>query len=385
MSSKHTTAGQEFPAWLTEPLSHDVATSLRRLSEADDVQRIAVMPDVHLAGDVCVGLVLATSRLLYPAAVGSDIGCGMAAIGFDADADVFGNETAAATLLADLYRYVPANRHHRKTMPESLPDDLLARPLSCPRLEAEKQRDARVQFGSLGRGNHFLELQSDQSGRLWLMVHSGSRGIGQLVSSLHLNKCETQSNGLAFFDANSQAGADYINDMEWASRYAELNRLVMLKAASDILYNRFCVEADPQTLIQSNHNHVRREQHGGQQYLVHRKGAQSAHDGESGIVPGSMGTASFHVTGRGNAESLHSCSHGAGRRLSRTDAKKTVTARSLHQQMRSVWFDHNIASGLRDEAPSAYRDIHAVMRAQADLTRIERELRPILSYKGARR
>lgn len=385
MSSKHTAAGDDIPVWLTEPLSHDVQTSLRRLSEADDVQRLAVMPDVHLAGDVCVGVALATSRLLYPAAVGSDIGCGMAAIGFDANADVLGNETAAATLLADLYRYVPANRHHRETMPESLPDDLLARPLSCPRLEAEKQRDARVQFGSLGRGNHFLEFQADQSGRLWLMVHSGSRGIGQLVSSLHISKCDSQSNGLGFVDANSPAGTEYIIDVEWASQYAELNRLAMLSAASDILYNRFGVEADPQTLMQSNHNHVRREQHGGQQFLVHRKGAQSAHDGDPGIIPGSMGTASFHVTGRGNAQSLCSSSHGAGRRFSRTDAKKSVTARSLHQQMRSVWFDHNIAAGLRDEAPSAYRDIYAVMRAQSELTRIERELRPVLSYKGSRR
>ena len=385
MSNKQATPEVNIPMWLSEPLGPDVATSLRRLSQAEDVQRIAVMPDVHLAGDVCVGTVLATRRLLYPAAVGSDIGCGMAAIGFDARADVLASESAAATVLADLYQYVPVNRHHRKTQPETLPEDLIGSPLSCPRLEAEKQRDARVQFGSLGRGNHFLEFQADQSGRLWLMVHSGSRGIGQLISSLHTSKCKTPSNGLAFLEAESEAGAEYINDVERASRYAELNRLAMLNAAVGILRRRFGVDAVQETLVQSNHNHVRRERHGDQQFLVHRKGAQSAHEGEPGIIPGSMGTASFHVTGRGNIESLCSSSHGAGRRLSRTEAKKSVTSKSLHQQMRSVWFDHNIASGLRDEAPSAYRDIHTVMRAQSDLTRIERELRPVLNYKGARR
>lgn len=373
------------PMWLTEPLGHDVAASLQRLSEADDVQRMAVMPDVHLAGDVCIGTVLATSTLLYPAAVGSDIGCGMAAIAFDTDAEVLNSETAAATVLADLYRYVPANRHRRATMPHALPDELLAKPLSSPHLEAAKQRDARVQFGSLGRGNHFLEFQADQSGRLWLMVHSGSRGVGQMISSRHQRHCQTTSTGLAFLEADSPVGADYLNDVEWASQYAEQNREAMLTAAAGIMSNRFGAIADPDSLMQSNHNHVRRESHEGRQLLVHRKGAQSAREGEPGIIPGSMGTSSCHVTGRGNVESLHSSSHGAGRRLSRTEAKKSVTSKSLHRQMRSVWFDHNVASGLRDEAPSVYRDIHAVMRAQSDLTRIERELRPILSYKGARR
>ncbi|MGZ0167781.1 MAG: RtcB family protein [Planctomycetales bacterium] len=155
--------------------------------------------------------------------------------------------------------------------------------------------------------------------------------------------------------------------------------------ATGILSRWFGVEAESETLMQSNHNHVRRQQHEEQQFLVHRRGTQSAQEGEPGIIPGSMGTASFHVTGRGNAKSLCSSSHGAGRRLSRTEAKKSVTSKSLHQQMRSVWFDHNVTSGLRDEAPSAYRDIHAVMRAQTGLTRIERKLHPVLSYKGSRR
>lgn len=387
MTRRHgpTNATSDIPMWLTEPLSHDMAGSLQRLFEADDVQRMAVMPDVHLAGDVCVGTVMATSNLLYPAAVGSDIGCGMAAIAFDADAEVVNNEIAAATVLSDLYQHVPVNRHSRITMPASLPDHLLTMSLSNPRLEAQKQRDARVQFGSLGRGNHFLEFQEDQSGRLWLMVHSGSRGIGQMISSHHLENCEVSAADLGCLELDSSEGVDYINDVEWASRYAESSRMAMLTAVISIMAKRFDVVADSGTLIQSNHNHVRRETHAGCRLLVHRKGAQSARTSEPGIIPGSMGSASFHVTGRGNTESLCSSSHGAGRKLSRIEARKSVSPRSLHTQMRSVWFDHNNASRLRDEAPSAYRDIHTVMRAQSDLTRIERELKPVLSYKGARR
>ncbi|MDA1232247.1 MAG: RtcB family protein [Planctomycetota bacterium] len=257
--------------------------------------------------------------------------------------------------------------------------------LSLARLEAEKGRDARVQFGTLGRGNHFLELQSDQSDRLWLMIHSGSCGIGQLIHSYHLQQCETGSTGLLYLDAATPSGRDYLNDLQWASKYAEQNRLAMLGRVVSILHHHFGVEPLIDTLIQSDHNHVRQETHGARQLLVHRKGAQAAHVGSPGVIPGSMGTSSFHVTGRGNAEALCSSAHGADRRLNRTEAKKSVTEKSLHTQMGNIWFDHRMASQLRDEAPTAYRDIHAVMRAQSDLTRIERELQPVLSYKGARR
>jgi tRNA-splicing ligase RtcB len=165
-------------SWLSRPLSSDVARSVELLSRADDVRHVAVMPDVHLANDGCVGVAMATQRLIYPAAVGSDIGCGMAAIGFEADAGLLGTERNAARVLAGMYRLIPSIKHAVDAVPRELPARLQDAALSDPRLEKLKGRDGRFQFGTLGRGNHFVELQADEQDRLWLMVHSGSRGIG---------------------------------------------------------------------------------------------------------------------------------------------------------------------------------------------------------------
>ena len=369
-------------SWLAERLPEDVVRSLTRLAQADDVCYLAIMPDVHLARDVCVGAVVATTRLIYPAAVGGDIGCGMAAVRFDADASLLSNETAAGRVLSGLYRGVPGNKHSSATMPASLPDVLESQPLSDPRLEKLKRRDGRVQFGTLGRGNHFLEFQADQEDRLWLMVHSGSRAMGQAITAHHTEQAILAPKGLSYLDSETSVGQAYLADVVWAIHYARLNRLAMVKAAAAMLAERFAVEADWTSLIEADHNHVRRELHFGREFWIHRKGAQSASIDEAGIVPGSMGTPSFHVAGRGRAESLCSSSHGAGRKLSRTEARQQITQRHLHRQMGAVWFDHRRADALRDEAPTAYKDILAVMRAQRELTRIVRELRPILSYKG---
>jgi len=160
-------------SWLIQPLSSDVAQSIERLCRADDVRHVAVMPDVHLANEVCVGVAMATQRLIYPAAVGSDIGCGMAAIGFDAGAGLLADERAAARVLGGMYRLIPALKHPCEAVPEKLPACVQDVPFSDPRLEKLKDRDGRFQLGTLGRGNHFVELQSDEQNRLWLMVHSG--------------------------------------------------------------------------------------------------------------------------------------------------------------------------------------------------------------------
>ncbi len=368
--------------WLSEPMSSEVAKSIRRLAEAEDVRHLAVMPDVHLANDVCIGTVVATSRLIYPAAIGGDIGCGMAAVRFDISADLLEGERTAARVLAGLYERVPTNRHSAVTMPRELPEELVAAPLSDQRLEKLKRRDGRVQFGTLGRGNHFLEFQEDQEGQLWLMVHSGSRAMGQVITAHHVARASLVSNGLNFLDSQSETGEAYLNDVGWAQHYAEQNRLAMVAAVAELLLDQFGVNTDWPFLIHGHHNHVRREEHFGKQLWVHRKGAQSSQCDEPGIIPGSMGTASFHVSGRGCAEALCSSSHGAGRKLSRTQARQTISTRQLQHQMKSVWFDHRRAGALRDEAPAAYKDIYAVMRAQKKLTRITRELQPLLSYKG---
>jgi len=288
----------------------------------------------------------------------------------------------AARLLAALYERVPANRHRS---PRDLPVELSERPLSHASLEAIKRRDARVQLGTLGRGNHFLEFQADDEGRLWLMLHTGSRGIGQAIRDFHLERARQNiaaSSPPVAIDSESSPGADYLADMDWALRYAPANRAAILAAVVEILDQRFDVRPIPESQIDCHHNFVRREDHSPGPLWVHRKGALSALDGEAGIIPGSMGSASFHVIGRGCPASLCSSSHGAGRAMSRDQARRTISSRELERQMHGIWFDHRMAQRLRDEAPQAYKNIHAVMRAQHDLTRVIRVLRPVVSYKG---
>jgi tRNA-splicing ligase RtcB len=368
--------------WFAEPLPRDVAAAIDRLARTEDVCHVAVMPDVHLSKDVCTGTVIATRRWIFPQAVGSDIGCGMAAVRFAGSASILEEELPAARLLAGLYRTVPAMRHPRPTLRERLPEPLQEAVLSHPFLEKLKPRDGRVQFATLGRGNHFLEFQTDQEGDLWLMVHSGSRAIGQAVAVHHLGNTYTANSGLGYFEAESPPGRAYFQDLHWACQYAEASRQGMIDAVSLLLEELFCVSADRTSIIHCNHNHVRREEHFGEEFWVHRKGAVSARDGEPGVIPGSMGTASYHVAGRGCPEALFSSSHGAGRRMSRAEAFHAIKEADLERQMAGVWFDHRLAGRLRDEAPAAYKDIHAVMRAQRELTRIVRQVRPLLSYKG---
>lgn len=369
-------------SWLVEGLPSDVQRSIDRISQSDDVQRVAVMPDVHLANDVCVGTAVATSRLIYPAAVGADIGCGMSALAFDTDAGLLDDAGDAARVLHGLGRVIPINRHGPGSMPDRL-DSSLVESLSHPRLQTTASRDGRVQLGTLGRGNHFVELQADEANRLWLMLHSGSRGFGQAITKHHLEFAERSSTGLDVFDSTSKFGRAYLDDVEWAIAYAEANRRAMAEAVVALLETLFEVAPDWSTWLDCHHDHVRRERHGDDEWWVHRKGALPADDGLLGIIPGSMGTRSFHVVGRGCEASLRSSSHGAGRQLHRTEAKRRIGARQLEREMDGVWFNHRLRHRLRDEAPSAYKDVHAVLRAQRDLTRVVRELRPRLVYKGA--
>ena len=368
-------------SWLAEPLPRDVAAALERLAASDDVRRVAVMPDVHLAADVCVGTVVATGSALYPNAVGGDIGCGVAAMAFDGEAAVLDDERAAARVLAGLYRAIPFARHGRKAGGR-LPPDLAARPLSAPPLEASKG-EASFQVGTLGSGNHFVELQADEEGRLWLMLHSGSRGIGQAIRDHHLASSTAGRRGLRFLEAASPEGQAYLGDVGWALEYAEANRRALVDAVLDVAERALGVRGDASTWVSCSHNHVRRESHGGEDLWVHRKGAMSAARGEPGLLPGSMGTRSFHVEGRGCEEALSSSAHGAGRRLSRTDARRTLSARDVARELRRVFYDHRRAASLREEAPSAYKDVDGVLRAQHELVRVVRRLRPLLSFKGS--
>jgi tRNA-splicing ligase RtcB len=379
--------------WVAEPPPADVERALSRLADSDDVVQVAAMPDVHLAAEVCVGCVTATQHTLYPEAVGGDIGCGMAAVRFagrpghpvpdlvgDRSADLVGDRMTAARILRGFGARLPAGQHPSAVA--ALPADLDDRPLSAPALERLKRSIGRVQLATLGRGNHFAELQRDGEGALWLMLHSGSRGLGQAIRDHHLGRATATRSGLLALDARSAEGAAYLADLGWALDYARASRRRMVEAAADVIAGATGASPDWPTYVDCHHNEVARELHGGALLWVHRKGAIAATEDLPGIIPGSAGSASFHVTGRGHPDSLSSSSHGAGRAMSRTDARRRISRERLTAELDGVWWDHRLADELRDEAPSAYKDITAVMRAQRPLTRIVRTLRPLLSYKA---
>ncbi len=366
--------------FLAEPVSEEVERALGRLAEAPDVVHLAVMPDVHLAEEVCVGVAVATTRLIYPAAVGGDIGCGMAAVRVEAPAEAL-DRAAAARILAALYERVPRGRHRRAAW-RPWPADLAPGDLSAPPLVALARGEGQAQLGSLGSGNHFIELQADEAGALWIMLHSGSRGMGPAIRAHHAARAEP-AGVLRALDANTDSGKLYLDDMDWALRYADANRQHLLAATEESLSVALGTRIARDSLITCHHNHARQEVHGGRPVWVHRKGAMPAAAGEAGVIPGSMGTPSYHVEGRGLAAALCSSAHGAGRAMSRTEARRQVSQRDLVRQLDGVAWDHRRADVLRDEAPAAYKDIQRVMRAQGDLVRIVRRLRPLLSYKAA--
>jgi tRNA-splicing ligase RtcB len=374
-------SGPQVHRWLAAPLPADVKQALARLERADDVKRIAVMPDVHLGRGVCVGTVLATGRLAYPQAVGGDIGCGMAAVAFACGADLLSDSTIATAALRGLRETVPILRH-RSARVVAWPGGLEPADLSDPALTSVARRDGHIELGTLGRGNHFIEFQADDDGRLWLMVHSGSRAVGQAIADFHIARADRAAGGLCCLDACEPLGQAYLHDAAWAAEYARASRRRLVEAAAGLVKRLGGAATVPGSEIECDHNHARFEEYRGQRLLVHRKGANSAGAGEPAVIPGSMGSRSFHVEGRGCEEALRSSSHGAGRAMSRLDARRAGAPERLERDLEGVWFDRRLASGLVEEGPSAYKDIDAVMRAQRDLVKVVRRLRPVLCFKG---
>jgi len=368
-------------SWLSAPLDSDVSEALERLRRAPDVQQVSVMPDVHLASEVCIGVVVATSQLIYPQAVGGDIGCGMLAVAVDLEAAALENPKIAAQLLNEVGHAIPARRRNRDAVLEQ-PVGLTNDPLSHASLEAIRRKVGEIEFATLGSGNHFLEMQADEEDRLWLMVHSGSRALGQAIRDHHLARALPVDGRLRALEAESDAGKEYLQDVLWARQFAEASRKAMAGEAGKVLTRLLNCGLCWETMIGTDHNHVAREHYGGRELWVHRKGAMSAQQGEPGVLPGSMGSPSFHVEGRGCVEALCSSAHGAGRALSRGAARRRFTDRDLQRQMEGVWYDYRLTGELRDEAPAAYKDIRAVLKAQRELVKVTRTLRPILNYKG---
>jgi len=367
-----------------DPLS---LQSLQRLARWDRFGGpIAILPDVHTAGDVCVGTVLATRDCVIPAAVGEDLGCGMQVRGLDLDAAWFTREKLER-LVANVLSDVPVgSRVHVR--PQRISDALLQTQLSTSTLEHSKSWLAERHVGTLGGGSHFIELQRDTAGRLWLTIHSGSRGIGAAIATHHAKVAQTHAGPhpkLGVLALNSAAADAFWNDLQWALSVAAENRRTM---AERVLARIHAETGSPVREFENfdvAHNLIQREiQPDGRTLVIHRKGAMPAALGMRGIIPGSMATASYLVEGLGNPASYASCSHGAGRALSRSEARKKISVAELQRQMRHVVFPktRGLEHALIEEAPRAYKDIKEVLAHQSDLVKPILRLEPLAVIKG---
>jgi tRNA-splicing ligase RtcB (3'-phosphate/5'-hydroxy nucleic acid ligase) len=377
--------------------AHEVDTlALRQLKAVASLpwvaHHVAVMPDVHVGKGATVGSVIALRGAVAPAAVGVDIGCGMAAVKTSVTADDLPDNLKRVRL--DIEACVPVGRGlHKTAVWESAGDELAERGKQLfsrfqeltPAVHRFVDR-AGCQVGTLGGGNHFIELCLDTDGTLWLMLHSGSRHVGAALAEHHMEKARRLFHNqalpdpdLAVFIADTPAFDAYRHDLYWAQEYAALNRAVMLERIKLRLL-RFWPRARFDAPISCHHNYVAEECHFGEELLVTRKGAIRAGAGELGIIPGSMGAKSFIVRGKGNALSFESASHGAGRRLSRTQARNSITLADLERQTEGV--ECRKDRGVIDEAPHAYKNIDRVMAQQDDLVEIVHELKQVVCVKG---
>ena len=346
------------------------------------VEHIAAMPDVHVAHGVAVGTVFATERVVVPAALGGDLGCGMSAIRFDFPAASLSIRTLQRVLEALVHGIPVADAVH-KGRGVAVPDTLLEQPLSTGALMRVRERLAPRHLGTLGGGNHFVELDRDGGGDLWLLVHSGSRGLGSAIAAHHLKAAEAEGTGdIPGLELASNAGRACLADIGWALRFARSNRDALLSAAIDVVCEATQTEPDLDSRLDVHHNFVAEEEHFGRRLWIHRKGAIAATAGARALIPGSMGTASYIVEGLGEAESFRSGSHGAGRVMTRREARERISPRQLTESMRRVVFDPRRSRTLVEEAPSAYRDIREVLEDEEDLVRPVIRLEPIAVLKG---
>lgn len=396
----HAEGGTPIKGWVRGvPLEHEAHQQLRNIASLPFVGPwVAVMPDVHLGKGATVGSVIPTKGAIIPAAVGVDIGCGMAAVRTTLRADDLPDDLAR--LRGAIERAIPVGNGPRGDH-RALPDGVqthLARSNLAPRLHAIKDRHRRIradkwdkQIGTLGGGNHFIELCLDETDAVWVMLHSGSRGTGNLIGSYFIERAREElgkrvlgfavpDKDLAFFMEGEALFDDYVEAVSWAQDYARANREAMMQCVLAELRRQLPKFQLEKLAVNCHHNYVQKETHGGEELLVTRKGAVRAGAGELGIIPGSMGTRSYIVRGLGNDDSFHSCSHGAGRVMSRTQARKSITLKQHREATAHV--ECRKDEGVIDESPAAYKDIDAVMAAQADLVQVLHTLRQVMCVKG---
>lgn len=345
---------------------------------------VAAMPDVHVSEGVSVGTVFATDDVIVPAVLGTDLGCGMSAQRFTLPASSL-DRTDLARVLSSLAKAVPVGNSLHRGVGASLPDSLSAHALSTHALCRARDAIGRRHLGTLGGGNHFIELDRSPDDGLWVLLHSGSRGVGAAVAQHHLGVARalgTPSHGdLRGLSLTTPEGQNALADYAFANEFARANRAEILRRVSEVLAD--LTGAAPEgDVVDVKHNFADRETHDGREVIVHRKGATSARDGETGIIPGSMGTASYLVTGLGADASWSSCSHGAGRVMTRKEARAKVSPEALARAMRRVVFDARMLRDLVEEAPAAYRDIAEVIAAQRDLITPTLRLEPVAVLKG---
>ena len=347
---------------------------------------VALMPDAHGGMGCCIGSVFATNNEIIPSSVGVDIGCGMCALPLNIKANKEIADLAANSIMRNIplgFSAHPNPQEWDGFNYESLNEELTR----------EIQEESPYKLGTLGGGNHFIELQQDKSGQAWLMVHSGSRNIGHKIATFYvrlakkLNPCEFDKS-LSWLYADSEEGKNYLNDMNWALEYAFENRKRMMGVAVGIflacmeMYGNF-PPINWDEMINIHHNYVAQETHFGEKVWVHRKGATLASKGTVGIIPGDMGSHSYIVRGLGNAESFNSCSHGAGRAMSRTKAREVFTEKEVADYMRDLGVAVYCKGGdFRDESHGAYKDIAQVMENQKDLVEIVHGLKPLAVVKA---
>ncbi|OXM73617.1 MULTISPECIES: RtcB family protein [Amycolatopsis] len=382
--------------WADPATVEDAAMrQLHNVANLPWVHGLAVMPDVHYGKGATVGSVIAMRDAVSPAAVGVDIGCGMSAVRTSLTADDLPDDLGRLRRRIEDAVPVGFAMHRTPVDPARVPGtggwNEFWQAFGHLHTGVQNLRDrARAQIGSLGGGNHFIEVCLEQggpdAGRVWLMLHSGSRGIGNELAKRHIDiarklphNADLPDRDLAVFVAGTPEMEAYRRDLFWAQEYAARNRATMValvqQAVADTVPG---VRFDEP--ISCHHNYVAEETYDGVEVLVTRKGAIRAGSGDLGIIPGSMGTGSYIVRGLGNETSFHSASHGAGRRMSRTKARKTFTAADLAAQTSGV--ECRKDEGVVDEIPAAYKDIDSVIRAQTDLVEVVAHLKQVVCVKG---
>lgn len=356
------------------------------------IPRMALMPDAHLGKGATVGSVIPTDGAIIPAAVGVDIGCGMDAVRTQFTLDDIANLDRSQLRIVLEQRTPLSAGQYNTTLTTSAEE-------ACEGLEKSAETNGfnpddyagnwRLQLGSLGSGNHFQEVTVDEEDRIWLFLHSGSRGIGNKIAQRHIKvarkQCEQRwinlpDPDLAYLVEGDDEFWAYITQMRWAQNFARENRAEMMRRMVDTFEQWIGEAITPTEEISCHHNYTTRERHDGRDVWLSRKGAIDAHDGVLGLIPGSMGTASYVVEGKGNRAALCTAPHGAGRTYGRKHAERTFTAEQLHEAMTGI--EWSGSSALLDEIPAAYKDIDQVMADAADLVAIKHTLRQIVNVKG---